>query len=274
MKFTIFGSSGFIGANIVSYLESEGYECFCPKRDEITFKENLGHVIYAIGLTSDFRIYPLETINAHICILKEILKTCSFKSFTYLSSTRVYQNSNKTSEDSNIYINPNNLSDLYNISKIMGESICLNSGLKNIKIARLSNIIGQRADSDFFISQLLKDAQHNGKIIFQSSPDSKKDYLFIDDAIYLLKKIAISEQCGIFNVASGKNTTNMEISKLIENKTNFKTKFEKDAPQLLFPQIDISRIQKEFNFLPQIFYNYFTLFLDSYTKERDKNDLF
>ena len=40
MKFTIFGSSGFIGSNLKPYLISCGNEVFCPDRKEIIDTKN------------------------------------------------------------------------------------------------------------------------------------------------------------------------------------------------------------------------------------------
>ena len=56
MQYTVLGSSGFIGRNLIKYLDSIGCEYYAPDRHlhEIMDKP-LGHVIYCIGLTADFR---------------------------------------------------------------------------------------------------------------------------------------------------------------------------------------------------------------------------
>ena len=93
MKFTIFGSRGFIGSNLLQKLKHSNVECYTPDihNNEI-LKENLGHVIYAIGLTADFRERQFDTVEAHVCLLHDLLKNATFDSFLYLSSTRVYSN--------------------------------------------------------------------------------------------------------------------------------------------------------------------------------------
>ena len=153
MKFTILGASGFIGSNLVKFLEQKGVECFCPERDyQYTKKEDLGHVVYCIGMTSDFRFKPVETIEAHVCKLNQVLNNSLFSSFLYLSSTRVYNGCVSGDESSNLSVNPNDFSDLYNISKIMGESVCLSKENEKIRVARLSNVIGDDFNSSNFNS--------------------------------------------------------------------------------------------------------------------------
>ena len=84
MKFTILGSSGFIG-NIKKHLEEESIEYFLPDRDYTFSKhENLGHIIYCIGLTSDFRKKPLETVTAHVNGPIQVLENSTFESFIFI----------------------------------------------------------------------------------------------------------------------------------------------------------------------------------------------
>lgn len=273
MKFTVLGSSGFIGTHLSKFLKKSGYECFCPKKDNDIFNQDLGHVIYAIGLTADFRAYPFKTIEAHVCVLKELLEKGTFSSLTYLSSTRVYAGLSKAVETSTLQVNPSNSDDLYNISKLMGESLALQSGKQNIKVVRLSNIIGQRDDEDFFIDKLLKEGFETNEIIFQTSLQSQKDYLYIDDAVRLITQIAASEKNGIFNVASGENTTHGEVAQIIHSNIGFCIKSVQNAPIFTFATIDTAKVKNTFGFKPQHFYEYFVQFLKKYQQKRKKYDL-
>ena len=63
---TILGSSGFVGSNLKNKLVSVGINTYTPHRSEELSGKNLGHVIYCIGLTADFRTKPFETIEAHV----------------------------------------------------------------------------------------------------------------------------------------------------------------------------------------------------------------
>ena len=55
-------------------------------------------MIYAIGVTADFRTRPFETMEAHVSVLCEILRDARLDSLTYLSSTRLYGGAASTGE--------------------------------------------------------------------------------------------------------------------------------------------------------------------------------
>lgn len=268
--FTILGANGFIGRHLVEYLRGEGHECHTPEKgDETIFHTPLGDVIYAIGLTADFRSRPLETVEAHVCVLRRLMAEGDFESLTYLSSTRVYAASDTTSETATLLVNPLEGGDLYNLSKLMGESLCLHGGRSNTKVIRLSNIVGLREDADSFIDQLLEEGYTARSIELKCGLDSKKDYLYIDDAVSLIGAIAVSSKCGIYNVASGEGVANAQIIHFLETKMGFQSSVSADAPVRDFVQIDITKIREEFGFNPRKFSEYFPYFLDLVRQIKD-----
>lgn len=268
MNYTVFGSSGFVGRNLVIGLRKTSNNVITPKRTYIEWiknlkDEDLGHVIYCIGLTADFRSRPMETVDAHVCMLKELLQHGKMESITYLSSTRVYESTSNSSELSDITVNPANPSHLYNLSKLMGESLCLNSGL-NAKVVRLSNVYGSSMAGNNFLAAVLAEAK-SGEVIFRTSPDSSKDYISIDDVVELLPKVATSHVKGIFNLASGVNLCNQEIADILET-LGVQVSFMDGAPAWNFPQIDIRRLCENVgepsriarNEFPKLFSKYLT----------------
>ena len=78
-------------------------------------------------------------------IVPKIIFNNKFKSFTLLSSTRVYLGDpqKKTNENNLIYVNPNIRNFYYNSLKLTGESLCLSLPNKKIKVARISNLFGK-----------------------------------------------------------------------------------------------------------------------------------
>src|SRR5215472_2089070 len=66
--YTVLGASGFIGQHLVRYLRQNGETVWTPPRDapEI-YAQDLGRVVYCIGLTGDFIERPLDTVEAHVC---------------------------------------------------------------------------------------------------------------------------------------------------------------------------------------------------------------
>jgi nucleoside-diphosphate-sugar epimerase len=182
MKFTVLGSSGFIGRHLVTHLHASGHDVFIPDRnDPAIYKQPLGHVIYCVGLTADFRKRPFDTVYAHICLLAQLLEKASFLSLLYLSSTRVYAGATSGDEQASLLAG-----DLYNVSKLTGESLCFASGREIVRVVRLSNVVGAvDADSDNFLFALAREAKA-GKIILQVQPASAKDYIHVDDVVQML----------------------------------------------------------------------------------------
>jgi len=250
MRFTVLGASGFIGSALVSYLEQEGHEVLTPERGASPdLWGDLGHLVYCIGLTADFRTRPFDTLRAHVCVLAEWLEKGAFRSFLYLSSTRVYQGLERGWEGARLRVDPENPSDLYNISKLAGEGLCLDCGRPGTRVARLANVVGEDWDSSNFLTDLLKEAR-KGKITLLSHPDSAKDYILLDDVVPLLARIAQEGKRRIYNVASGRNLSHRTLIRALQALTGCEVSLDTRAPLQSFPPIDVHRIRDEFGFRP------------------------
>lgn len=255
MKFTIFGGRGFIGSAISRYLRAEGYEVCLPlKSDSMkNSKTNLGHVIYCIGLTGDFRARPFETVDAHVCTLTNLLQSSCFDSWMYLSSTRIYSGVNDTAKESaRLPVFPDS-DGIYDISKLLGESLCLSLNNENIRVARLSNVYGEGQSVHTFIGSIINDVKRGKAITITESPDSRKDYISILDVTENLIKIAIGGKDRLYNVASGLAISHYDVAKTIEETLNVSVSFKISAQKRAFPDIDISKIKQEFNYSPRSF---------------------
>lgn len=255
MKTTVIGAEGFIGRHVINRLEQLGLEAYGPKREELTLFDNyLGHVVYCAGVTSDFRQRPFDTIRAHISFLADLLEKAAFESFLYLSSTRVYvnQTTDETGEEEGeLLVNPFQAEDLFNLSKITGESLCLTVNRPNVRVVRVSNVCGPDFESNNFIYSIIKDAVNDGKIVLQTSLDSEKDYITVNDVANLLIHIAHNGKQRMYNVASGVNTTNKQWVERISHYTGCKVEIASNAKTIKFPTMNIHRLQSEFNFKPQ-----------------------
>ena len=246
--FTVLGAGGYVGSHLQQHLESAGHAVFAPERgDKSLFHRPLGAVIYCIGLTADFRTRPFDTVEAHVSFLADILERADFTSLVYLSSTRVYQAASATSEDTPLRVEPENPSDLYNLSKLAGESLCHSCGRENIRIARLSNVVGPRMDAanGNLIASLVSEARQ-GRITLQSSPDSAKDYIHIDDVVDRLARIALHAEHRCYNVASGIQIRNADWLVQLSALTGCAVDARPDAPLHSFPPISTRRIDAEF----------------------------
>ena len=264
---TVLGAAGFIGSHLVRHLHALGIHCLAPLRsEELSARHSLGHVIYAVGLTADFRARPLDTVEAHVCLLQRLIRQGNFASLTYLSSTRVYAGAANTDESATLTVNPNVPGDLYNLSKLMGEALCLHCGHSEMKVARLSNVVGLRRDPDIFIDQLLEEGRANGKIVFRTDLESRKDYLLIDDAVELIARIALSSENGIFNVASGEAVSNRQIAEALKTEMGFTIEVSPQATSWDFTAVNIEKVQARFGFSVQRFADYFPSYLQRYRR--------
>lgn len=253
MKFTILGASGFIGSHLAEHLRGIGAECFTPSRDDPSVYENkLGHVVYCIGLTANFRERPYDTVRAHICQLLNFLERTEFESFLYLSSTRVYRKAASGQEDAEIGVNPSDPGDLYNLSKLMGESACFASRCPNVRVVRLSNVFGSDVSSTNFLSSIIKDAVDKNRIVLEDALESEKDYISITDVVRLLPHVAFSGQHRLYNVASGMNVSNHMLLENIQRLTGCGIEIANNVPTASFPKLSIARIQNEFEFSPSM----------------------
>lgn len=267
---TVLGASGFMGSHLVTALKARGAEHIALARPDILPNQNLGDVIYCIGLTADFRAQPLETVEAHVCKLREVLESCEFDSLTYLSSTRLYGNGVDTTEESgSLSVNPNEPDELYNISKLMGESLALSSG-KNAKVVRLSNVYGDDFSSRNFLTTIIGEAITQHKIVLRTAPESAKDYVSVDDVVRVLLEIVTRGSERLYNVASGENLTNAKLAAAIRKITGCSIEFAHDAPCVTFPQIDIARIRSEFDFKPRVLLDDLSNLIASYRAAIDR----
>lgn len=244
-KASLIGGKGFIGKHLQLKLLDSGWTCYVPERDDPNlFKTDLGHVFYCAGLTADFRQRPYATVEAHVEGLAKILQHCTFTSLTYLSSTRVYFGAESTDESAELKVRSHEPGDLYNLSKLMGESLCLNSA-RPVRVVRLSNVFGPDMPAQNFLSEILSVAAREKKMMFRSAPQSQKDYISIEDVVHFLPLIAIQGETGIYNLARGRNVKHLEIASILK-RLGVRCDFEGNAPSLQFPVIDTSKLQQYF----------------------------
>ena len=251
MRFTITGSQGMIGSRLNSYLREQGHEIFRLTRDS-SVPDDCGHVIHCAGVTGDFLDRPLDTMYAHVGMIEEILRNWQFESVIYLSSTRLYRGVTDTAEDTPLRVEPGRADDLYNISKLAGEAVCLAVDCPAVRVARLSHVCSCEFSSGNFLDSLARDAMTLGKIILRSDHETRRDCILMDDVIALLSRIAVEGQHRIYNIASGTSITVGKIVEIIQRNTGCEVLWpESDSVDKgTDPEIDNRRIREEFAFKP------------------------
>ncbi|HTM53065.1 MAG TPA: SDR family oxidoreductase [Pirellulales bacterium] len=249
--FTILGGQGFIGSRLASRLRQRGHEVFVPHRDERLVGRQLGLVVYAIGVTSDFRQRPFDTVAAHVCRLNEVLRDCDFETLTYLSSTRVYHGLRGIAdENSPLMVDPQRPDELYNISKLAGESLALASG-RPTKIVRIANVYGPGDTSSNFLASVIREAATTLSVTLETAPESAKDYVAVDDVVRWIEQVTLDGKHRLYNLASGENVTHRALAVALSRVTGAKIDFTPTAPSVVHPPISTDRLVAELRVRPR-----------------------
>lgn len=251
--FTVLGASGYIGSRLVAHLRAQGHTVWAPPRgDAEVFTRPLGHVIYCVGLTADFRTRPFDTVDAHVGLLAEVLRCAQFDSVLYLSSTRVYMGAASTHEDAPLSVLPGDPSYLYNLTKLTGESLCHACGCPGVRVARLSNVVGPGMDaaSGNLVADLVGQARA-GRIVLRSDPQSAKDYVHVGDLLDWLPRIALAGRAATYNVASGRQTLHAQWLAWLQARTGCTVEVDAQAPLQAFPPINVQRLRGEWSVAPR-----------------------
>lgn len=249
IDFTILGAGGRIGRALVAHLSANATVQAIDRaglRDFLASGHDAGHVISCIGLTGDFRTRKLDTAEAHVGLTARILARGGVRSFLYLSSTRVYANATTTREDAAIAVMPADPSELYNLTKLAGEALCLSDSRPTVRVVRLSNVTHDQPDPDTFLGQVVREGRETGRVVLRQAPGSAKDYIACADVVALLPRIAQDGKHRLYNVAAGRNVTHAAIAALLRDHLGWRVDFAPDAPTAHFPPIDVSRLTGEF----------------------------
>lgn len=249
-QFTVLGASGFIGRAVIGWLRARGHAVTAVGRrditDLLTARVPLGHVLCCIGLTADFRDRPLATADAHVGLVAQFLAALEFESFLYLSSSRVYARADVGREDLPLEVQPSALGDLYNITKLAGEALCLSDPRPQVRVARLSNVYGPGMGPGNFIGQILAEGLRSGEVLLRQGLLSSKDYVALDDVLPALYAITTSGGARIYNVARGHNITHDAIVAVLTQRLGWRVTAGETAAAVRFPRLDVSRLATEF----------------------------
>ena len=256
---TIVGASGFIGSRLVAHLRREGWQCSAPARHDLAFlDEPLGTVFYCAGLTADFAQRPFDAVRAHAGLLNEVLARGRFDALVYLSSTRLYDRCSSPDaaaldEATPLALDPAEPRHLYDLSKALGESLCLHAGGGRARVARLSCVYGNAGDTDGFLAALLRQLREprlDNVLAVDSTPHAERDYVQVNDVIDALVHIATRGTHAVYNVAGGCNVSNAQLFARIAELAGCEVRALKShAPPCPAP-VSIERLRTEFGWQP------------------------
>ena len=245
-RYTVLGAQGFIGGKLTAALNASGADCYTPGRnDNGVFTEDLGHVFYCIGLTADYRARPYDTVEAHVSFLSRILEKSSFDKLIYLSSTRLYDGleGDLCREQDDLKINTANPRHLYDLSKGLGENLCLTASDGRASVARLAAVYDICPEATGFLSNMLHRLQTEREFILESSSGVTRDYVALDDVIKCLVSMLGMTSSEIVNVASGNNISNQDVIDVL-NAEGFKISVRTQSEREIRPLCDISKMKE------------------------------
>ncbi|MHA8095450.1 NAD-dependent epimerase/dehydratase family protein [Aquirufa lenticrescens] len=228
MKILLTGSSGFVGKNLLSSLNSN-FEIVCLKRGELDIDFNqFDSIIHLAGLAHDLngKIEKKEyfTVNTDLTIdLFDKFLDSSASSFIFVSSSKVYPDSNidiineEDSPDPDTY---------YGISKLLAESYLLSKELnynKRLYILRPAMIHGMYNKGN--LNLLYKFITYGIPWPFGSF-DNKRSYCYIENFSFIISELISNNniESGIYNVSDDLPLSTNEVFKLISNCLGFSAK--------------------------------------------------
>jgi len=194
---------------------------------------NPDFIIHAASIASPiyYRKYPIETIDANVTGLRNLLEYCrvySIESFLSFSTSEIYGDPDShhipTDEDYRGYVSCTGPRACYDESKRLGETLCVNYWqIHNIpvKIVRPFNNYGpglnitdKRVVPDFF-----RDVINNRDITLLSDGESFRTFCYISDAIEGYLRILLSDYNGEpFNIGAKSPEVSMgELAEIIIN---------------------------------------------------------
>ena len=263
-KLTVFGGGGFIGSAIMNAASEYGYNAVRGDWQNIPSNEDMGDVIFCLGVGDCSR--PDDVLNSHLFILTEIVSNARFDRITYVSSTRVYMGAKGSQEDSSLNITPTDNRKLFNLSKLTAESYLEASGV-NYRIVRPSNVYGSALQSPLFLPSIVRDAVVKGEVNMYVTPNYSKDYVYVDDVVDMTLKITKDSQSVIYNIASGENVSAASIASILKDKSSCTINWHNSNCLDVFPQTDISKIKKEFRYVPLLVENSLEKMIDTFKRE-------
>ncbi len=184
---------------------------------------DIDYVIHAASIASPtfYRKYPIETIEANVLGLKNLLdfgRNKSIKSFLFFSTSEIYGDPTKenipTPEDYNGNVSCTGPRACYDESKRLGETLAVNYyrqyGLP-VKIVRPFNIYGPglRLEDKRVIPDFCSDALYRKKISIFSDGSPTRSFCYVRDALSGFMASLLSDHNGeAFNIGNDE----MEVS--------------------------------------------------------------
>jgi GDP-L-fucose synthase len=218
MKVLVLGSNGFIGRNIVEYLEPKGYHVFSPKRQELNLLDTGAVDVYLKNLRPDVVIFSAVNIQSLAENLQMYfnVERCSnyFGKMITIGSGAEYDMRHYYPMMTEEYFGQHVPCDTYGLSKfIMSNDI--EKKPRNIVNLRVLGIFGKYEDFTrrFISNNICKAIARLGVTINQ---DMKFDFIYVTDFIKILESFFTKETLyRNYNICTGQPLGLLHIAHVI-----------------------------------------------------------
>jgi len=236
-KYIISGINGNVGSllkNQLGYFSK--YTPTLKVQDETVF----------IHLASKSEGTYQDIIKSNIDYLCEVIDFCKkngIEKFIFFSAISIY-----THED------------LYSTSKLLGEKILKESGLK-VLILRLPMIL-TRNRKNGILNRIMHKLEKNEEVLLHNADKNFNNFIGIDDLLVVIKNYSFEKNYENINLAANQELSLLEIVNYLKQQTNSSSKiklFDQNAASF---NIDIKQAKDSYNFIPNNTYTILSQWLE------------
>lgn len=245
MKVLIIGHTGFLGSKLYQFLTAKGHEVIGASRSK-KFDSDIFLDVTDAQSFENIKSTPNLIINCAACLPSPVLfsetysKNCfevnaigalnignyaaknAVPRLIQCSTLSVVGKPWPVDLNENASTIPVGNQAVYGSSKLSGElllqSICKSN--TELTILRFSALYGPTMPWVGVICNFIDQVKNNQRILLSNGGSVYADFLFIDDAVDCIERIVTSKQSGIFNIASGEETSLLMLAKAIRGVVN------------------------------------------------------
>ena len=130
---------------------------------------------------------------------------------------------------------------IYELTTALGENLTLNWSAGRGAVARLAYVFDWTPGAEGFLSDWLRQAETTRSLSIDSSPETGRDYIHVDDVVKSLRAIVDRGGGALVNVATGQMTTNRRLAEAFAEE-GWTVQLAEAAKASLSPRLDVSRL--------------------------------